>query len=111
MRRPFGMEGGAQAGEFGRLGFDGRDLAALNPAGGDKAGTDRLPVQQHRAGAAIAGIAADLGATPAQPFAQDKAEPFPRRGIGFDWRAVEVKADHSAPSTARETSAAAACCR
>ena len=49
---------------------------------GDQAGADRLAVEQHGAGAAIAGVAADLGAGQAELVAQHVGQPrgsAPRR--------------------------------
>ena len=55
--------------------FDGGDRAAFALAAGDEAGADRLAVEQHRAGAAIAGVAADLGAGQAELVAQHGRQP------------------------------------
>ena len=53
-------------------------------AAGDQAGADLLAVEQHRAGAAIAGIAADLGAGQAELVAQRAARRVRRRSVGRD---------------------------
>jgi hypothetical protein len=42
--------------------LDGRDLAALAAEGGHQAGVERLAVEPHRAGAAVARVAAFLDA-------------------------------------------------
>ena len=46
-----------------------------------QAGADRLAVEQHRAGAAVAGVAADLDARQPAAFAQGMAEPLERRSV------------------------------
>ena len=46
---------------------------------GGQAGANRLAVDQHRAGSAIAGVAADLDACQAALLAQDMTEAFERR--------------------------------
>ena len=45
---------------------------------GDEAGADRLAVEEHRAGAAVAGVAADLGAGQAELVAQHLGQPAHR---------------------------------
>ena len=51
-----------------------------------------LAVEQHRAGAAIAGIAADLGAGEAEFVAQHGGKPARRRRRDLDLAAVEDEA-------------------
>ena len=43
--------------------FDGGDFLAFAAEGRDQAGVERFAVQPHRAGAAVAGITAYLGAS------------------------------------------------
>ena len=50
--------------------LDRLDRAARDLAHRDQAGADLPAVEQHRAGAAVAGIAADLGAGEAEVVAQ-----------------------------------------
>ena len=53
--------------------------AAGGAGGGGEAGADRLAVEEHGAGAAVAGVAADLGAGEAGVLAQELGEPAGRR--------------------------------
>ena len=66
---------------FRREPLDGADRATLGLAHGHEARTRLPPVQQHRAGATIAGIAADLRAGEGQILAQHLGQP-PRRIAG-----------------------------
>ena len=50
--------------------LDRLDRAARDLAHRHQAGADLSPVEQHRAGAAVAGVAADLGAGEAEIVAQ-----------------------------------------
>ena len=54
--------------------LDRLDAPAVDLARGDEAGADLLAVEPHRARAAVAGIAADLGAGQAEVLAQDVHE-------------------------------------
>ena len=80
------QEGFLQLGEHAirRQPFDGDDIAALDLAQRHQAGADLLAIQQHRAGAAIAGIAADLGAGQAEILAQHIGQAPDRRRIDGD---------------------------
>ena len=126
LRRAVPQEGALQAvrlaGRNGRQPLDGGDLAADGGGGGRQAGADRLAVQQHRAGAAVAAIAADLGAGQVQRLAQHIREP-PRRvdaqgsrhAVHGQMRRGRVEAhagtrDESCASI-RRISSAAACAR
>ena len=60
----------------GRKALDGGDLAVLGAEGRDQAAMHRLAVEQHGAGAAIAGVAALLDAEPAE-LAQEGAQALP----------------------------------
>src|SRR4029079_19827502 len=77
-----------------REAFDRRHRAAAALADGDDARADLLAVEQHRARAAVAGVAADLGAGEAELVAQRVGE-SPRRiaertaGPGLDLEAEE----------------------
>ena len=64
-----------------RQAFDRHDRAVLRLADRDQAGADLRAVQQHRAGAAIAGIAADLGAGETEIVAQHVGQPRDRRDV------------------------------
>ena len=57
--------------------LDRLDAPALDLARGDEAGADLLPVEPHGARAAVAGVAADLGAGQAEVLAQDVHEAAP----------------------------------
>ena len=58
--------------------FDRAHAASLGRGGRHQAGADRLAVEQHRAGAAIAGVAADLGAGQPEMVAQHRRQPCHR---------------------------------
>src|SRR5580704_15388755 len=65
LRRAMGEKSRAQSVDdlfFGAKAFDRLDAARLDLADRGEAGADRLAVDQHRASAAIAGVAADLDA-------------------------------------------------
>ena len=61
--------------------LDGGDAAAGDAGGGRQAGADRDAVEKHGAGAAVAGVAADLGAGETGLLAQKVGEPARRRGL------------------------------
>ena len=60
--------------------LDGQHLAPLDLGHRRHAGADLAAVEQHRAGAAISGVAADLGAGHRELFAQHMGEPPDRVG-------------------------------
>ena len=62
----------------GREAFDGGDGVALGAEGGDEAAMHRLAVEQHGAGAAVAGVAAFLDAEMSE-LAQERAQALARR--------------------------------
>src|SRR3546814_19543737 len=68
-------EGLLQAPSIGIAGqpLDGGDPAALGLAAGQQTGAELLAVDQHGAGAAVAGAAADLGAGEAELVADRKS--------------------------------------
>ena len=73
-------------------------LNRLDPSAGylahrDQARADLAPVEPHRAGAAVAGIAADLGAGEAEVVAQRRGEPRDRRAVPFGPSAVQGEGD------------------
>ena len=69
-------EGGLQRRQFAvGEAFDGAHRAARNAGYGNQAGADRLAVEQDGAGAAVAGVAADLGAGQAELVAQHRGQP------------------------------------
>ena len=108
LRRAMAQEGGAEAGEFGGVGLDRLDLAPLGPGGGGEAGAGGAAVDQHGAGAAIPGIAADLGAGQAEVFAQNLGQAAGGGGVAVAGGAVQDEARHGAQSrTARRRSSAA----
>ena len=96
LRRAVGDEGALQrrqravgAGEA----LDRRHRAAVALADGDDARADLLAVEQHGAGAAVAGVAADLGAGQAELVAQRVGEPPAGSPASSRARAVDVEAD------------------
>src|SRR5260370_25984990 len=54
--------------------LDGRDVAAVGLDREHRAGLDRHSVEQHRTGAAVRGVAPDVGAREAQALAQEVDE-------------------------------------
>ncbi len=119
LRGAVAMEGELQRVEGTALGqaLDRDDLAARRLPGGHEAGANLLAVHQHRAGAAVARVAADLGAGQAQLLAQDLGQPCRRRDGKRDAAAVDFEAQEgllgvhgAAPSSlsARRTSVNAA---
>ena len=80
--------------------FDGRDRASLDLTDGGQAGADGRAVDKHRAGAAIAGVAARLDAGDAEIVAQGARQPPRRIAAQFGRRVVEDEADaaHAATS-------------
>ncbi len=119
------QEGALQAVQpVGGEALDGGDVAADGGGGRRQAGADRLSVQQHGAGAAVAGVAADLGAGQAQHLAERVREAARRvagqGGLGAVDRQARrrVVEAHGVTCTARatcatvrRTSSAAACAR
>ena len=76
-----GLEpGGAAGGEA----LDGRHLPAGDPGDRGQAGADRAAVDEHGAGAAVAGVAADLGAGQPGIVANHFREPPGRRDLEGD---------------------------
>ena len=76
---------GAVAGEA----FDGGDRRAVHLDGKARARFDGDAVQEHRAGAALAGIAADLGAGERRELADEVHEQRPRLDIPLIGAAVD----------------------
>jgi len=76
------MEGALQFGErlAARQALDRRHAAALNLGERREAGADLAPVDEHRAGAAVARVAANLGAGEAELVAQHVGQARNRRG-------------------------------
>ena len=66
--------------------------APLRLTGGDEAGAGLLTVEEHRAGAAVAGVAADLGAGKPEAVAQRTGEARERIGGDGDRIAVDPEA-------------------
>ena len=75
-----GDEGGLHRMEQVALGetFDGDDLSAVEAGGERQARIDAPAVDQHRAGAALAAVAALLGAGEIEPLAQQVEQRYPR---------------------------------
>src|SRR5260221_12359339 len=75
-RGAMAMEGALQRADLtlGREAFDRGDVASADLADSDEAGADLRAVEQHGAGATIAGVAADLGADGTELVAKDIAE-------------------------------------
>ncbi len=76
--------------------FHGRDFASFDLAGCNQAGADRLAIKQDGAGAAVAGVAADLGSRQSETLTQYLGEPLHRRdrsgshALPFTENAMEV---------------------
>ena len=70
-----------------------RTAAARNTRRRNEAGADRFVVEHDRAGAAIAGVAADLGAGEMELVAQHRRQPPHRRHVDRDRGAVDREAD------------------
>ena len=68
-------------------------LAPVGLTGQHGAGLDRLAVDMHDAGAALAGVAADMGAGQAQVLAQELDEEGAVLDIGRDGLAVHRQFD------------------
>ncbi len=85
--------------------FDGRYLAAFGAEGGNEAAVHRLAVERHRAGAAVAGVAAFLDAEPAE-LAQEGAQALPRRRLGLRQLAVDGQFHAPSPASSRRISSA-----
>ncbi len=104
--RALGEEGGAQPVDQRIGGLDRGDGRPSACAGGDEAGADLRAIEKDGAGAAIAGIAADLGAGEPQALAQRVGEA--RKGRGGDLRAspltVSVTVDAAGRSSIRRPS-------
>ena len=116
------QEGGLQGGEGGAgEALDGGDAAAGGAGGGGQAGADRVAVEEHGAGAAVAGVAADLGAGEAGCLAEEVGEAAGRGGLEAGRAAVEGEAQRRAvvghrrgparAATARRSSSVAASAR
>src|ERR1700722_18653776 len=93
--------------------FDRLDAAAFGLHREHQASAGTVAVDQHRAGAADALLAADMGAGQAQRVAQEIGEEEPRLNGGAMDRAVDGHADlaglaHAALSWARRQAAASA---
>ena len=76
-----------------REAFDGRDLRAVLHDGEREAGIDAPAVDQHRAGAALAVVAALLGAGEVEMLAQRVEQRRPGRDAQLVIDAVDVKGD------------------
>ncbi len=63
----------------GRESLDRRDLMSFDLSGGDQTGADRFTVQQDGAGAAVAGVTADLGSHQSQVLAKHFGQTLHRR--------------------------------
>jgi len=85
--------------------FDRLDAAAFHLPHGDQAGTDLPPVEQDRTGAAIAGVAADLGAGDAEIVAQRRGQSRDRRAVPVRLASIEGELEfHAATSDRRRRS-------
>src|SRR5205814_3924055 len=72
--------------------LDRFDPPAFDLAHGDQAGADLPSIQKHRAGAAVAGVTADLGAGETEIVAQRRRKPRDRRPVPCRRLAVQDKA-------------------
>src|SRR4051795_10692268 len=77
--------------------FDRADLASLEDRDRRDAGEDRLAVGEHRAGAALAEAAAELGAVQAQILAQHVEERRRAVGLHLVHAAVYIELSHQSP--------------
>src|SRR5262249_47023854 len=115
LRGAVAVEGALQRRELAgrRETFDRRDRAPGDLAERHQAGTDRCAIEQHGAGAAITGIAADLGAGEAEIVAQQIGKAPDRLGPDRYRAAVEPKGDahRTSASRARATRVRAASSR
>src|SRR5215510_2610608 len=68
------------------------DLTPIRLDRKKSAGLDRLPIQVHRASAAVGGIAADMSPGQAEHVADTMDKQEPRLDIGFHIRAVDLDA-------------------
>ena len=86
-----------------RQALHGDHAATVRLGHGHQTGANRVAVEQHRTGATIAGVAADLGAGQAELFAQDMGQSGQRRRHGLDSRAVdrETGTHNAAPNAPR----------
>src|SRR5262245_41240160 len=73
--------------------LDGGDLTPIRLDRKKSAGLDRLPIQVHRASAAVGGIAADMSPGQAEHVADAVDEQKPRLDIGFHIAAVHLDAN------------------
>ena len=96
-----GLLDGMQLAVLGEA-FDGGDLAAFAAEGGHQAGMERLAVEPHRAGAAVAGVAALLDAEHFQ-VAQEGAQALAGLRFGRVEAAIDLVLAHD--SSARICSA------
>src|SRR5271156_4314141 len=70
--------------------LDGFDGAPLDLPDAGQAGANGFAVEEHRAGAAVAGVAADLDASQSAGLAQRMAESLERRRVDPPQLAVEA---------------------
>src|SRR5512132_723553 len=84
LHRPLLDEGPLDVGQLARGAepLDGADVAAGGVGAHHAAGGDQDPVQQHRAGAALALLAGVLGAGQAEALAQHVQQALPDPGVG-----------------------------
>jgi hypothetical protein len=89
------LEGGLERGDLAaaREPFDGDDLSAFGLRERSQAGAHLAAVEQHRAGAAVAGVAADLRSGKAEVVAQHVGQARLGRGRGADLLAVDRELD------------------
>ena len=100
----------------------GFNMAPGNLPGRNKAGADRITVDQHRAGAAVTGVASNLGGPQRQPLAKHLAQPHRRRAADLPRLAIDGETEvpvsvvqpihhpaspHNSPTSLATSSAAA----
>src|SRR5262249_49152690 len=86
------LQGGQRAVGSGHA-FDRQDLGAIGLDGEHGAGLHRLAVEVHRAGAAMAGLAADMRAGQVELLAQEMDQQRARFDEGLDRLAVDLERD------------------
>src|SRR5450755_1799432 len=85
--------------------LDRLDLPALDLAHGDETGAGLPPIEQHRAGAAVARVAADLGTSESKVVAQRRRQPRDRRASPLGRTTVQGERDlHDAKRRSRRRS-------
>ncbi len=78
--------------------LDSRDLGAVGLHGERHAALHGLTVEMHRAGTAVARVAADMGTGQPEVVADEVHQQAPRGDLQLDLLPVDLERDHVAPS-------------